>query len=132
MKIALLTSDKEIEERVKRVVAKFPQVELTIFESLKAFMDPFSNIYRLIIIDYALAGETAIESVKRMAELNPDGWIIALSPNLFHTYDLTDAGAKITIMRNSMDLLESVIEGIVNPKTPEEVEKKYGYTGEEE
>ncbi len=132
MKISLITNDEEMIEKVNKVIEKFEDVELKIFNSLDDFLNPFSNIYRLILIDYLLGEEEPITVIRRINQLNPDGWIIALSPNILRTYDLADAGAKITILRNSMDLLESVIEGIVNPKSPGEVEKKYGYVEEED
>ncbi|GEM_PF-4312374 len=127
MKIALITTDAEMIDRVKKVADRFEGVEVRVFNSLEEFLSPFSNIYRLILIDSIWGRDKTLSMIERVARLNPDGWLIALSPNVLHTYDYTDAGAKITILRNSMDLLESIIEGIVNPRTPEEVEKKYGY-----
>ena len=131
MKIALISLDENIIANVQKVINKFDNVELRLFRGVEEFLSPFSNEFRLIITDFHSEGEKAEDVVKRIAQLNPDGWIVALAPNVYHTYDLTDAGANITILRNSMDLLESLLEGIVNPKSPEEVEKKYGYTDDE-
>ncbi len=130
MRIALITKDPDMVDRVRKVTDKYDEVDLNLFGSLDEFLEPFSNIYRLILVDYLLDEGDPLEVIKRIARLEPEGWLIALSPNIVNTYDLADAGAKITILRNSTDLLESIIEGIVNPRTPEEVEKKYGYTEE--
>ena len=131
MKIALISLEEEIIDGMKKVIGKFGDVELKVFRGVNDFLSPFSNEFRLIVIDFHSEGGKAEDVVKRISQLNPDGWIVALASNVFHTYDLTDAGANITILRSSMDLMESLIEGIVNPKSPGEVEEKYGYSDDQ-
>ena len=129
MKIAIISPDKELKEKIDIVIKKsFNDIPVFLFDNEQEFVTPFDNSYDIIIVDYKFEETTGIEVIKNLKNKNYSGWIIALSPNILLTNDLSDAGAKIAILRDSIELIESILIGVIEPLTTEEAEKKYGYT----